>query len=123
MNVLIADAFDAAGLDALRAAGCNVAYEPDLQGDALTLRVRESRARVLIVRGTAVNAATLGAAELALVIRAGAGYNTIDTGEAARQGIHVSTCPGRNAAHARSHRLRPHRPRGRATRLRLRHAD
>jgi D-3-phosphoglycerate dehydrogenase / 2-oxoglutarate reductase len=98
MKVLVVDSFDAAGLDALRAGGCDVSYEPELQGDALTARVRDSRAQVLVVRGTSVNAATLGASTLALVIRAGAGHNTIDTVEAARRGIHVSTCPGRNAA-------------------------
>jgi D-3-phosphoglycerate dehydrogenase len=32
-----------------------------------------------------------------LVVRAGAGYNTIDMATASRRGIYVSNCPGRNA--------------------------
>ncbi len=34
---------------------------------------------------------------LALIVRAGAGYNTIDVKAASARGIYVSNCPGRNA--------------------------
>jgi D-3-phosphoglycerate dehydrogenase len=34
---------------------------------------------------------------LSLVVRAGAGYNTIDVAAASKRGIYVSNCPGRNA--------------------------
>ena len=39
----------------------------------------------------------LDAGRLALVVRAGAGYNTIDVAAASRRGIYVSNCPGKNA--------------------------
>jgi D-3-phosphoglycerate dehydrogenase len=97
MKVLIADKFEQSGIDGLKAAGCEVAYQPDLQGAALADAIRGSRAEVLVVRGTPVSAAALDAGELALVVRAGAGYNTIDVAAASRHGIYVSNCPGRNA--------------------------
>ena len=34
---------------------------------------------------------------LALIVRAGAGYNTIDVAAASKRGIYVSNCPGKNA--------------------------
>ena len=39
----------------------------------------------------------LEAGSLSLVVRAGAGYNTIDVATASRRGIYVSNCPGKNA--------------------------
>jgi D-3-phosphoglycerate dehydrogenase len=39
----------------------------------------------------------LDAGALSLVVRAGAGYNTIDVAAASRRGIAVSNCPGKNA--------------------------
>ena len=39
----------------------------------------------------------LEAGALSLVVRAGAGYNTIDVAAASRRGIYVSNCPGKNA--------------------------
>jgi len=97
MKVLVADAFEAAGLDGLKASGCEVAYEPDVAGDALVRAVRSSGAEVLVVRSTRVTEAMLDAGELSLVVRAGAGVNTIDVAAAARRGIYVSNCPGKNA--------------------------
>jgi len=44
-----------------------------------------------------VTAQTLEAGSLSLVVRAGAGYNTIDVVAASKRGIYVSNCPGRNA--------------------------
>jgi D-3-phosphoglycerate dehydrogenase len=52
---------------------------------------------VLVVRSTKVNAAALEAGALKLVVRAGAGYNTIDVAAASRLGIYVSNCPGKNS--------------------------
>src|SRR5215831_17053885 len=37
------------------------------------------------------------AGPLKLVVRAGAGYNTIDVAAASRRGIYVSNCPGKNS--------------------------
>src|SRR5260221_3067061 len=39
----------------------------------------------------------LDAGRLALIVRAGAGYNTIDVAGASERGIYVSNCPGKNA--------------------------
>jgi D-3-phosphoglycerate dehydrogenase / 2-oxoglutarate reductase len=97
MRVLIADKFEQSGLDALKAAGCEVVYQPDLDGAALGGAVRAAGAEVLVVRSTVVSAPALDSDALSLVVRAGAGYNTIDVAEASRRGIYVSNCPGRNA--------------------------
>src|SRR5207237_9559578 len=37
------------------------------------------------------------AGPLKLIVRAGAGYNTIDVAAASRRGIYVSNCPGKNS--------------------------
>jgi len=97
MKVLIADKFEKSGIDGLRAAGCDVLYEPDLKDDALAQAIASSGAEVLVVRSTKVTAPMLDAGRLALIVRAGAGYNTIDVAGASTRGIYVSNCPGKNA--------------------------
>jgi D-3-phosphoglycerate dehydrogenase len=97
MKVLIADKFEKSGLDGLKAAGCEVVYQPELKDDALTAAIRDSTADVLVVRSTTVTAPMLEAGALSLVVRAGAGYNTIDVATASKRGIYVSNCPGKNA--------------------------
>ena len=97
MKVLVADTFEQSGIDGLKAAGCAVIYQPDLKDDALAAAVRDTAADVLVVRSTVVNAAVLKAGQLSLVVRAGAGYNTIDVATASKRGIYVSNCPGKNA--------------------------
>ena len=72
-------------------------YQPDASGDALTEAVRTTGASVLVVRSTQVTEPMLDAGALALVVRAGAGVNTIDLAGASRRGIYVSNCPGKNA--------------------------
>src|SRR5262249_16721759 len=97
MRVLIADKFEQTGIDGLKAAGCEVIYQPDLSGEALAAALGRERADVLVARSTVVTAAMLEAGSLALVGRAGAGYNTIDVAAASTRGIYVSNCPGKNA--------------------------
>ena len=97
MRVLIADKFEQSGQDALRALGCDVLYKTGLQETALAAEVERFRPDVLIVRSTKVTDAVLGAGALKLVVRAGAGYNTIDVAAASRRGIYVSNCPGKNS--------------------------
>jgi D-3-phosphoglycerate dehydrogenase len=97
MKVLVADKFPGEGLDKLRAAGCEVISQPELSGTALAAAVRETGAEVLVVRSTQVPAEVLEAGALGLVVRAGAGYNTIDTKKASELGIYVSNCPGKNS--------------------------
>lgn len=97
MKILIADKFEQSGVDGLKDLGCEVLYQPDAKGERLVAAVRESGAQVLIVRSTHVDAATLDAGALSLIVRAGAGVNTIDVAGASRRGIYVSNCPGKNA--------------------------
>ena len=97
MKVLVADQFEASGLDGLRALGCEVSYDAALKAETLPAALRESLADVLIVRSTRVTAEAFDAGRLSLVVRAGAGYNTIDVAAASERGIYVSNCPGRNA--------------------------
>jgi len=97
MIVLVADKFEQSGIDGLNAAGCEVIYQPDLKDDGLTQAIRETAADVLVVRSTSVTAPMLEAGALSLVVRAGAGYNTIDLATASARGIYVSNCPGKNA--------------------------
>ncbi len=98
MNILIADKFEERGQDALRGLGCNLVYEPGLQGAALADAVEGTACSVLVVRSTKVTEDVLARGEaLNVVIRAGAGYNTIDVQAAARRSIFVANCPGKNA--------------------------
>jgi D-3-phosphoglycerate dehydrogenase len=96
MRILIANKFEQSGIDGLKALGCEVAYQPDLVDDALARAVASGGAEVLIVRSTKVTDAML-APSLKLIIRAGAGVNTIDVKAATTHGIVVANCPGRNA--------------------------
>jgi D-3-phosphoglycerate dehydrogenase len=97
MKVLVADKFEQSGIDGLQAAGCEVLYQPDLKDETLIQALRESSADVLVVRSTAVTGPMLETGSLSLVVRAGAGYNTIDVATASKRGIYVSNCPGKNA--------------------------
>ena len=98
MKVLVADKFEEPGLAGLAALGCEVVYEPTLEGAALGARLAETRAEVLVVRSTKVTAAEIGKASgLALIVRAGAGVNTIDLAAASASAVAVSNCPGKNA--------------------------
>ena len=98
MKVLVADKFEETGLAGLRALGCEVLYEPELAGDSLGARLSESSADVLVVRSTKVSASEIErAGRLGLIVRAGAGVNTIDLKAASARAIAVSNCPGKNA--------------------------
>jgi D-3-phosphoglycerate dehydrogenase len=97
MKVLVADKFEKSGIDGLTAAGCEVAYEPDVKDDSLVEAIARTGAEVLVVRSTQVTEKALDAGSLSLIVRAGAGVNTIDVAGASRRGIYVSNCPGKNA--------------------------
>jgi D-3-phosphoglycerate dehydrogenase len=97
MRVLVADKFEESGRDGLQSSGCEVSYQPDLKDEALVDAIRGSSPDVLVVRSTKVSEAALAAGNLKLVVRAGAGYNTIDVAAASERGIYVSNCPGKNS--------------------------
>jgi D-3-phosphoglycerate dehydrogenase len=97
MLVLIADKFEQSGRDGLQAIGCAISYQPDLKDDSLVAAIEKEKPDVLVVRGTKVTEPMLDAGPVKLVVRAGAGYNTIDVAAASRRGIYVSNCPGKNS--------------------------
>jgi D-3-phosphoglycerate dehydrogenase len=97
MKVLVADKFEKSGLEGLKSLGCEVVYEPDVKDETLTDVLRTSGAQVLVVRSTKVTRPMLEAGHLSLVVRAGAGVNTIDVEGASARGIYVANCPGKNS--------------------------
>src|SRR5258708_25033223 len=97
MKVLLADKFPESGQSELRQAGFEIIYGPDLKDHALTQAIESTAADVLVVRSTKVTKEMLEAGRLSLVVRAGAGYDTIDVKAASARGIYVSNCPGKNS--------------------------
>src|ERR671916_770160 len=98
MKVLVADKFEKVGIDGLKDLGCSGVSEPDVKADALPALIREVDPNILIVRSKKVNGDTLRAGTaLTLVIRAGAGIDTIDVKAASDLGVFVSNCPGKNS--------------------------
>lgn len=97
MHILIADKIAASVIDRLNELGCVVTMEPDLTAEDLPRAV--GKASILVVRSTKVTAETIAAAKpLSLIIRAGAGVNTIDLNAASSRGVYVANCPGKNTA-------------------------
>jgi D-3-phosphoglycerate dehydrogenase len=97
VRVLIADKFEESGMQGFKSAGFEVLYQPSLTEETLPGEVERLRPDVLVVRSTKVTEAALALGALKLVVRAGAGYNTIDVAAASRRGIYVSNCPGKNS--------------------------
>jgi D-3-phosphoglycerate dehydrogenase len=97
MQLLFADSVPPQAVEELEGLGHSCVVEASLQAAELPGRVAGFDG--LVVRSTRVNADVFDAADrLALVIRAGAGTNTIDTGAAAARGVLVANVPGRNSA-------------------------
>ena len=98
MKILIADKFSSKAIEELRTLGNQVSYNAELNDDALIAALKEIEPNILVVRSTKVTATMLSSAEsLQLVVRAGAGVNTIDVDAASRLGVFVANCPGKNA--------------------------
>jgi D-3-phosphoglycerate dehydrogenase / 2-oxoglutarate reductase len=65
--------------------GMLVKYDAGLNGESLTKALEEYQPHVLVVRSTKVTAADINAdPKLQLVVRAGAGYDTIDVAYCAK---------------------------------------
>lgn len=97
MKLLFADSIPDQTVADLAARGHECVTEPGLGARDLPGRIAGFDA--LVVRSTKVTSEVFAAADrLALVIRAGAGTNTIDTAAAAARGVLVANVPGRNAA-------------------------
>jgi D-3-phosphoglycerate dehydrogenase / 2-oxoglutarate reductase len=98
MKVLIADKFEKVGIDGLKELGCTVISEPDVKVDGLPALIRQVDPNILIVRSKKVSQEALRAGTaLTLVIRAGAGIDTIDVAAASDLGVFVSNCPAKNS--------------------------
>jgi len=98
LRVLIADKFEASGIEALKNIGCPVHSHPEAGENDIAGLLTTHDPDVLIVRSTKVREAAIAAAgRLSLIVRAGAGVDNIDLAAASRCGIFVANCPGRNA--------------------------
>jgi len=96
MNVLIADKFPENRVEEIKALGVEVTYDPTLGAADLVAAVKG--VNVLVVRSTQVTAEAIQAGgTLSLIIRAGAGVNTIDCAAASERGTYVANCPGKNS--------------------------
>ncbi|HEX6257291.1 MAG TPA: NAD(P)-dependent oxidoreductase [Euzebyales bacterium] len=96
MHLLFADPFHPDHAQAVRDRGHACTFEPGLSSDDLPTAIAGQD--VLVVRSTKVTADTVAAADsLGMIIRAGAGTNTIAKAAAAERGIYVCNVPGRNA--------------------------
>jgi D-3-phosphoglycerate dehydrogenase / 2-oxoglutarate reductase len=97
-KVLVADKFEKVGVDGLKELGCTVISEPEVKAEDLPALIRQTDPHILIVRGKKVTADALKAGTaLTLVVRAGAGIDTIDVDTASSLGVFVSNCPGKNS--------------------------
>jgi len=95
MKVLIADKLSETTVTALKKLGMEVSVNAELTADNLPQAIGNSD--ILVVRSTKVTSKTIESApNLSLIIRAGAGVNTIDIAAANARGIYVSNCPGKN---------------------------
>jgi D-3-phosphoglycerate dehydrogenase / 2-oxoglutarate reductase len=96
MKALVADAFPEKYIKEISALGVEVQYAPKLKSEELASSIGD--VNVLIVRSTEVNKDCIDAGKhLSLIIRAGAGVNTIDLKSANARGIYVTNCPGKNS--------------------------
>ncbi len=96
MKILVADAFPKERLADFALLGLTIDHRPELSAKDLPAAARD--ASILVVRSKQVNGAVFEAAEaLSLVVRAGAGVNTIDVAAASKRGVYVANCPGQNS--------------------------
>src|SRR5271170_7982022 len=96
MRLLIADKLHPRAVEELRALPVQVEYEPEITKE--TLEAKLPGVGILVVRSTEVTAQALEKSrELNLIVRAGAEFSTIDVRAAAKRGVFVANCPGRNA--------------------------
>ena len=96
MKILFADALPEAYVDLLAQRGDECTVSPELGADDIPDAIEGYD--VLVVRSTKVTAETIGrSSRLGLIVRSGAGTNTIDCQAAADAGIYVCNVPGTNA--------------------------
>lgn len=97
-KILIADKLPPEVVYQLEGLGCSVVVKSDLDEGGLIQAMTQEDPAILIVRSTKVSKNVIEAGKtLSLIVRAGAGYNTIDVDAASERSIYVSNCPGKNA--------------------------
>ena len=95
MRLLVADKMELSALEELKVLGIRVESRPELTKE--TLPAALEGIGILVVRSTEVTAKAIEAGrQLNLIVRAGAGVNTIDVAAASARGIYVANCPGRS---------------------------
>ncbi len=96
MRLLLADKMDTQALEELKVLGIEIISRPELTKE--TLPGALDGVGILVVRSTEVTAEAIDAGkQLNLVVRAGAGVNTVDVAAASLRGVYVANCPGKNA--------------------------
>jgi D-3-phosphoglycerate dehydrogenase len=97
LRILVADSLPQSAISELEERGHECVVETGLGKSDLPEHIKGFD--ILVVRSTKVTENVFGIADrLALVIRAGAGTNTIATDAAAARGVLVANVPGRNSA-------------------------
>lgn len=97
MKVLIVDKLSSETVTELEKLNLKVEVRSDLTADNLPSAMAD--VSIVVVRSTKVTAKTIEAAPLlSLIIRAGAGVDTIDLATASARGVYVANCPGKNTA-------------------------
>lgn len=96
MNVFVADKLPQESIDELGTLVESVENRPSTTASEMDSGLGE--AQVLVVRSTVVSKECINnSPNLALIVRAGAGVNTIDLEAASNAGIYVANCPGKNS--------------------------
>jgi D-3-phosphoglycerate dehydrogenase len=96
MRLLVADRMDLSALEELKVLGIEIVSRPELTRE--TLPGALDGVGILVVRSTEVSGEAVAAGkQLNLIVRAGAGVNTIDVAAASARGVYVANCPGKNA--------------------------
>ncbi|WP_138432064.1 3-phosphoglycerate dehydrogenase family protein [Fodinibius saliphilus] len=96
MKVFVADKLPQQAIDELKKLGLDVEFDPTVSSSDLEQGLDDTD--ILIVRSTELTETFIqNSPRLMLIIRAGAGVNTIDIEAASNAGIYVANCPGQNS--------------------------
>ncbi len=96
--ILLADTFPTDAIATLESQGCIVESDSSLKDESLVNAISEKNPDILVVRSTKVTEEMMDASlRLSIIIRAGAGYDTINVAAASKRGISVANCPGKNS--------------------------
>jgi D-3-phosphoglycerate dehydrogenase len=97
MKVLLAARLPRRITESLNAVGFAVLDAMGAEDDALALEIDRRDPDILVVRGAKVSRSMMERGSLKLIVRAGAGCDSIDLVSATEFGISVANCAGRNA--------------------------